>query len=97
MSFNFAKVYDVLELWTRLIVEVFVLYTVQSLKQKIVKKRAACFVKQKQYDIGILVVILVGLCKRITCCIMLCADSSFWYFDIYLSVFVVCFVAGAGH
>ena len=97
MRRNFAKVYDVLKLWTRLIVEVFVLYTVQSLEQQIVKKRAACFVKQKQYDIGILAVILMGVCKRITCCSMLSADSIVWYFDIHLFMFFVCFLAGAGH
>ena len=81
MGRNFAKVYDFLKLCTRLAVKVFLLDTVQSFEQQVIKKRTACFVKQKQDDIGILVVLLVVVCECIMSCIMMCAGSGFWYID----------------
>ena len=81
MGRKFAKLNNVLKLWTRLVVKVFLLDTVQSREQQVVKKHIACFVKQKQDDIGILVVFLMVVCECIMSCIMMCAGSGFWYID----------------
>ena len=97
MGRNFAKVYDFLKLCTRLAVKVFLLDTVQSFEQQVIKKRTACFVKQKQDDIGIFVVLLMVVCECIMSCIMMCAGGGFWYINGYFFVFFVCIVAGAGH